>query len=115
LLSQIRDYTEELSTAIEIAQEQPGAEGDPHVLLQAYAEKLRRLGVKDVTLADASQEVQASTNPDVVGKRLVRKARKGSREFVVRGILGEESGPDGMQRTSTSTFTIPIVVGDRRA
>ena len=112
LLSQVRDYTDELSTAIQIAQEQPGAEGDPQVALKAYAEKLRQLGVKDVSIADAADEVQASTNPDNVGKRLVRAKKKGPKEYVVRGVLGEESGPPGSQ--TTSTLTIPIVVGDRR-
>ncbi|MCL4817949.1 MAG: HAMP domain-containing protein [Vicinamibacteria bacterium] len=112
LLTQIRDYTDELSTTLEIAQEQPAAGAQsPTEALEAYAEKLRQLGVKDVTLADASEEVvQASTNPRIVGKRLVR--RKGPTQYVVRGVLGEESGPPGTQRTST--LTIPIVVGDRR-
>lgn len=111
LLAGIREYTEGLSAAIEIAQEQPGAEGEPQALLQAYVEKLRKLGVKDVALADASEEVQASTKPEVVGKRLTRKKR-GPKEFVVRGILGEESGTPGSQKTST--LTVPIVVRDQR-
>lgn len=112
LLTQIRDYTDELSTTLEIAQEQPAAGArSPTEALEAYAEKLRQLGVKDVTLADASEEVvQASTNPKIVGKRLVR--RKGPARYVVRGVLGEESGPPGSQRTST--LAIPIVVGDQR-
>lgn len=112
LLTQIRDYTDELSTTLEIAQEQPAAGArSPAQALEAYAEKLRQLGVKDVTLADASEEVvQASTNPRIVGKRLVR--RRGPTRYVVRGVLGEESGPPGTQRTST--LTIPIVVGDQR-
>jgi signal transduction histidine kinase len=111
LLAHVRDYTEELSTAIEIAQEQPASEGDPQVVLKAYAEKLRQLGVKDVSITDAAEEVQASTNPQNVGKRLERSKKKG-REFVIKGVLGDESGPPGSQRTST--LTIPIVVGDRR-
>ena len=112
LLSQVRAYTEDLSTAIQIAQEQPTTEGDPQVVLKAYAEKLTQLGVKDVSIADAAEEVQASTNPENVGKRLVRTRKKGPKEYVIRGVLGEESGPPGTQRTST--LTIPIVVGDRR-
>ena len=113
LMSQIRDYTDELSTAIDIAQEQPAAGGgDPQVVLNAYAEKLRRLGVKDVSIADVADEVQASTNPQNVGKRLVRAKKKGPKEYVVRGVLGDETGPPGTQKTST--ITIPIVVGDRR-
>jgi hypothetical protein len=111
LLAGIREYTEGLSTAIEIAQEQPGAEGEPQVLLQAYIEKLRKLGVKDVTLADASEEVQASTNPQAVGKRLARKKR-GPKEYVVRGILGDDSGTPGSQKNSV--LTVPIVVRDQR-
>jgi signal transduction histidine kinase len=112
LLSQIGNYTEDLSTAIQIAQEQPTTVGDPKDVLKAYAEKLTQLGVKDVSIADAADEVQASTNPQNVGKRLVRVAKKRGKEWVIRGVLGEESGPPGSQRTST--LTIPIVVGDRR-
>jgi signal transduction histidine kinase len=110
LLSQIRDYTDELSTAIEIAQEQPVGEGDPKAVLDAYAEKLRRLGVKDVTVADTADEVQASTNPNIVGKRLVRKNKPG-KEFVVKGVLGDPPSASGQ---TSSTLTVPILVGDRR-
>ncbi len=112
LISQVGAYTEDLSTTIQIAQEQPTTVGDPKDVLKAYAEKLTQLGVKDVSVADAADEVQASTNPQNVGKRLVRVAKKRGKEWVIRGVLGEESGPPGSQRTST--LTIPIVVGDRR-
>src|SRR5271169_3554618 len=81
LLSQVGNYTEDLSTAIQIAQEQP-PEGDPQVVLKAYAEKLKQLGVKDVSIARAD-EVEASTNPQNVGKRLVRVAKKRGQEFVI--------------------------------
>jgi signal transduction histidine kinase len=110
LISQVREYTDDLSTALEIAQEQPGAEGSPQTVLAAYADKLRQLGVKDVSIAD-EEEVRASTDPGNVGKKIVRKKR-GPREYVIKGVLGEESGPPGAQKTST--FTIPILVGDRR-
>jgi signal transduction histidine kinase len=113
LLSQVRAYTDDLSTAIDIAQEQPGAEKDAQAALTAYAEKLTQLGVKDVSIADAEEQVQASTNPKVVGKPLLRASKKkGPREYVIRGVLGEETGPPGSQKTST--LTIPIVVADRR-
>jgi signal transduction histidine kinase len=114
LLAQVRDYTDELSTTIEIAQEQPAGPGDPQVVLKAYAEKLTALGVKDVSIADAAEEVQASTNPQNVGKPLVRTStkRRGPKEYVIRGVLGDDSGPPGTQKTST--LTIPIVVADRR-
>jgi hypothetical protein len=48
-----------------------------------------------------------------VGKHLVRGAKKkGPKEYVIRGVLGEESGPPGSQRTTT--LSLPIVVGDAR-
>ena len=75
LLSQLREYTEDLSTAIEVFQEQPGTEGDPQLILARYADKLRLLGVKDVSVANAD-EVQASTNPQNVGKPLVRRSKR---------------------------------------
>lgn len=112
LLSQVTEYTEDLSTAIDIAQQQPAAEGDPQEALKKYADKLTQLGVKDVSIADTADEVQASTNPANVGKRLARSKKKGPAQYVVRGVIGEETGPPGTQRTST--FTIPILVGDQR-
>jgi signal transduction histidine kinase len=110
LLARVRDYTEELSTAIEITQEQPGGGADPQKAVQAYAEKLKRLGVRDVSIADASAEVvQASTDPRIVGRKLAR--RRGPSEYVIRGVLGDET-PLG--HPTTSSLTVPIVVGDRR-
>ncbi len=115
LISQLRDYTEDLSTAIEVFQEQPGAvEGgvDPPVALKQYAAKLRQLGVKDVSITDTSDEVQASTDPQNVGKRVLRtNKKKGPKEYVISGVLGEENRGVGAK---TSTLTIPIVAGDRR-
>jgi signal transduction histidine kinase len=110
LIEGIRDYTEELSTAIEITQEQPGSGADPQRAVQAYAEKLRRLGVREVSIADApAGVVRASTNPRNVGRKLERRA--GPAEYLIRGVLGEE-GAAG--HPTTSTLTVPIVVGDRR-
>src|SRR5256712_10816077 len=113
LVSQLRDYTEDLSTAIEVFQEQPvGEAGDPQDALKAYMDKLRQLGVKDVSIADTS-EVQASTNPLNVGKQLLRShQRKGPKQYVIHGVLGEETGPPGSHRTTT--LTLPIVLGDKR-
>lgn len=112
LISQLHEYTEDLSTALEVFQEQPVGEGDPQVVLKAYMDKLGQLGVKDVSITD-SAEVQASSNPRNVGKRLVRSSkRRGPKEYVIKGVLGEETGPPGSQTTTTLTF--PIVLGDRR-
>src|SRR5262245_41671852 len=109
LLSQLREYTEDLSTAIEVFQEQPVGEGDPQLVLKAYMEKLGQLGVRDVSISD-STEVQASTDPEKVGKELVRHTKpRGPKMWVIRGVLGEESS-----HGHTSTLTLPIVVGDRR-
>src|SRR4029450_1814930 len=74
MLGRIRDYTEELSTAIEITQEQPGGGADLQKAVRDYANKLRLLGVRDVSIADASEEVvQASTDPRNVGQKLTRR------------------------------------------
>jgi signal transduction histidine kinase len=114
LISQIREYTEDISTALEVVQEQPVGEGDQQVVLKAYMDKLGQLGVKGVDFADPdSAEVQASSNPRNVGKPLVKGSkRKGPKEYVIKGVLGEETGPPGRQITTTLTF--PIVLGDRR-
>jgi signal transduction histidine kinase len=112
LISQLHEYTEDLSTAIEVFQEQPVGEGDAQVVLKAYMEKLGQLGVKEVSITD-SAEVQASTNPKNVGRPLARAVkRRGPKEFVIKGVLGEETGPPGSQ--ATTTLQLPIVLGDRR-
>lgn len=107
LMAEVFDYTAELSAAIDIAQEQPLTKTDLTQALREYVERLRKLGVKDVSITDESEEVQASTNPGRVGKKL---SRQKNREWVIRGVLGDEER--GGQRTST--LTIPLVVGDRR-
>jgi signal transduction histidine kinase len=110
LLSQLREYTEDLSTAIEVLQEQPVGEGDQQQVLKAFMEKLGQLGVRDVSITDTT-EVQASTDPQKVGKGLVRRTKQsGPRQWVIRGVLGEESA----HTRTTSTLTLPIVLGDRR-
>jgi len=110
LIAEVTDYTDELSAAIEIAQQQPASEGDLQAALKAYQEKLSQLGVKDVSITDAAAEVQASTNPQNVGRRLVPRRR--GPEFVIKGVLGDETAPAGAARMST--LRVPIVVGDRR-
>jgi signal transduction histidine kinase len=113
LMSQLHEYTDDLSTALEVFQEQPVGEGDPQVVLKAYMAKLGQLGVKDVSITDTA-EVQASTNPNKVGRRLDRTAskRRGPKEFTIKGVLGEETGPPGSQ--ATTLLSLPIVLDDRR-
>jgi signal transduction histidine kinase len=111
LLARIRDYTDELSTAIEITQERPTNVTDPGRAVQAFVDKLRELGVRDVSIADASREVvRASTDPRAVGRRLERR-RRGPSEYVIRGVLGDENT---LGHPRTSSLTVPIMVGDRR-
>jgi hypothetical protein len=114
LISQLRDYTEDLSTAIEVFQEQPAAVegGDLKATLDQFAQKLRQLGVKDVSIADTSDEVQASTDPRTsASASCARNKKKGPKEYVIRGVLGEENRGAGAK---TSTLTVPIVIGERR-
>src|SRR5688572_4148490 len=52
LLSQVQDYTDELSTALEIATEQAPTGNDAQAVVEAYRQKLIKLGVKDVSITD---------------------------------------------------------------
>jgi len=110
LISQVRDYTDDLSTALEIATEEGPTGKDPQAVVEAYSEKLRKLGVKDVSWTDLS-EVRASTDPGKVGRPLVRKPKKKS-EYMIKGVLGEEGETPAGQRTTD--FTIPLVVENQR-
>lgn len=111
LLAQVRDYTDELSTTIDIAQQQP-ADADPKATLnalQAYAARLRRLGVNDVAITDAADEVQAATNPALVGKKVVQKKKRGM-EWIITGVVGDEPAPT----EKLSTLRVPLLVADKR-
>jgi signal transduction histidine kinase len=110
LISQVREYTDDLSTALEIATEEGPTGKDPHQVVLAYSEKLTKLGVKDVSWTDLS-EVRASTDPGKVGRPLVRKPKSPKKsEYVIKGVLGEE----GDTGRGTTDFTIPIVVENQR-
>ncbi len=113
LLSEVRDYTDDLSTTIDIAQQQPPDPENPNATLnsiQAYAERLRRLGVKDVAITDAADEtIQAATNPALVGKRVVQKKKRGQ-EWIVRGVVGDEPAPN----QKLSSVRVPLLVADKR-
>lgn len=112
LLAQVRDYTDELSTTIDIAQQQPADAADPKATLkslQAYAARLRRLGVKDVAVTDAADEVQAATNPALVGKRAVQRRKRGQ-EWIIKGVIGDEPAPT----EKLSTLRVPLILADQR-
>ena len=112
LLAQVRDYTDELSTTIDIAQQQPADAADPKATLnalQAYAARLRRLGVKDVAVTDAADEIQAATNPALVGKKVVQNKRRGQ-EWIIRGVIGDEPVPT----QKLSTLRVPLIMADKR-
>lgn len=112
LLAQVRDYTDELSTTIDIAQQQPADAADPKATLkslQAYAARLRRLGVKDVAVTDAADEVQAATNPALVGKRAVLRRKRGQ-EWIIKGVIGDEPAPT----EKLSTLRVPLILADQR-
>ncbi len=112
LLSQVRDYTDELSTAIDIAQQQPDA-ADPKARvnsIQAYAARLRRLGVKDVAVTDAADEIQAATNPALVGKKVVQQPKRRGQEWIIKGVIGDEPAPT----QKLSTLRVPLILADQR-
>jgi len=111
LLAQVRDYTDNLSTAIEIAQEPSGGSVDPRQAVEDWAVRLRRLGVRDVSITDEAREVRASSDPRKVGLRL-QPPHRDSERFVVRGVLGDEAQPASQHHVST--LTVPILAGDRR-
>ena len=62
LISQLHEYTEDLSTAIEVFQEQPVGEGDAQVVLKAYMEKLGKLGSRTFTPQRRGRRRQPATS-----------------------------------------------------
>lgn len=90
---QILDIVEgeinELSNAIQVSFEQITADGPTdEARLNEYIGRLKKKGIKEISIMNNEQEVIASTNP----RRKGTKLSVSRNEFVIRTVLGEEGG-----------------------
>jgi len=108
ILEAVERQNESLSQAIQVSVEQltfPGATDEAK--LQSYVEKLRRQGVKEVSILSNEQTVIASSNPLHVGARVV--GRRG--DLFIRANVGEV---DMETPQKTYNLIVPVVVGEEQ-
>lgn len=108
ILEALERQNESLSQAIQVSVEQltlPGATDEAK--LQSYVERLRRQGVKEVSILSNEQTVIASSNPRHVGARVV--GRRG--DLFIRADVGEV---DVEIPQKAYNLIVPVVVGQEQ-
>ncbi len=106
LMNEVVDNIKELSTAIQISVEQlTSRERTDEARLRDYVARLKKRGVKEVSIVSNEQEVIASSNPRRVGARINPRQR----DLLITARFGEEGGTPELRRVYN--LLVPIVVG----
>jgi signal transduction histidine kinase len=108
ILEALERQNDSLSQAIQVSVEQltlPGATDEAK--LKSYVERLRRQGIKEVSILSNEQTVIASSNPLHVGARVA--GRHG--DLFIRADVGEV---DFETPQRTYNLIVPVVVGDEQ-
>lgn len=102
ILDVVESEINELSKAIEVSVEQITANGPTdEARLNEYIGRLKRKGIKEISIMNNEQEVIASTNPQRKGTKISVPRN----EFIIRTVIGEEGGIKKMHNV-----ILPLVV-----
>lgn len=110
LIDEVRHHTEELSTAIQISIEQisqareEGAGIDSYKGLMTFKKK----GIKDISVVSNDQDVIASSNPKLIGKKLSIKSESVKS---IGNVMEYTSTTEGQKRYD---ILLPVIVGKER-
>lgn len=107
LMKEVEDNIKELSSAIQISVEQmTSLERTDEARLQDYVGRLKKRGVKEVSIVSNEREVIASSNPQRVGARISPRQK----DLLITARFGEEAPAEpGLHRVYN--LLVPIVVG----
>ncbi|MDH4101075.1 MAG: two-component sensor histidine kinase, partial [Nitrospirota bacterium] len=108
LLHEVKRYTDELSAAIQISMEQLTQDEVKDERLKEYVERMKKKGIKSISILDTDKEVIASSNPAVIGKTM---AIKGDTQRVQGGVQEYVSASEGQRNYDVM---LPVVVGNER-
>lgn len=107
LITSVKKYTEELSSAIQISVEQMTAEDMEanEEMLKEYVSQFKKRGVREISILNNEMEVIASSNPKKIGQTIDAKAKKiGSPEVIHGDSAASES-------RRSYDIILPVVVG----
>lgn len=110
LINEVERYTDDLSAALQISMEQLTKEGEEvkDESLKEYVQRLRKKGVKDISILDNDMEVVASSNPAFIGKELNIKGKALKTSSNVKEYQSAVSG----QRNYD--ILLPVIVGSEQ-
>ncbi len=108
LILEVKRYTEELTSAIQISVEQITTENkeESEDALKEYVERLKKRGVHEISILNNEMEVIASSNPKKIGKRVITKEGK------VKVIEGLQEYPAASEGQRNYDLMLPVTVGD---
>lgn len=109
LMEEVRRHTEEISTAIQISIEQISMSNEGAYLTQLRGlTRLKKKGIKEISVVNNTRDVIASSNPALIGKKLAVKGES----FRNIGNLTEYTSTEGGQKIYD--ILLPVVVGKDR-
>jgi signal transduction histidine kinase len=104
-IKQVEDNISDLSTAIQISVEQlTSTEGTDEAKLRDYVERLKKKGVKEISIVSNEEEVIASSNPQRVGAKLDPKQK----DLMITARFGAEAPSPVPHRYYN--LLVPVVV-----
>lgn len=107
LITSVKKYTEELSSAIQISVEQMTAEDmeTNEEMLKEYVSQFKKRGVREISILNNEMEVIASSNPKKIGRTVDVKTKK----IVSPEVAHGDSAASESRRSYD--IVLPVVVG----
>jgi signal transduction histidine kinase len=109
LIKEVEDNVSELSKAIQISVEElTSTEGTDEARLRDYVTRLKKKGVKEISIVSNEEEVIASSNPQRVGARLDPKQK----DLLITARFGAEAASVVPHRLYN--LLVPVVVDQQQ-
>ncbi|MBI5874390.1 MAG: HAMP domain-containing protein [Deltaproteobacteria bacterium] len=107
LITSVKKYTEELSSAIQISVEQMTAEDMEanEEMLKEYVSQFKKRGVREISILNNEMEIIASSNPKKIGQTVDAKTKKIVSPEVAHG---DSAAPESRR---SYDIILPVVVG----
>ncbi|MBI3752725.1 MAG: HAMP domain-containing protein [Deltaproteobacteria bacterium] len=114
LITSVKKYTEELSSAIQISVEQMTAEDGEgnEETLKEYVSQFKKKGVREISILNNGMEVIASSNPKKIGQVIDAKTKRGAHPHDGSGSPEVAHGDSAASESQRSyDIILPVVVG----
>lgn len=110
LILEVRRYTEELTSAIQISVEQLTTEDkeENEDTLKEYVDRLKKKGIHEISILNNEMEIIASSNPKRIGRVVDAKSGK------VKNIEGSQDYTTQLEGQRNYNLMLPVTVGDEQ-